>query len=106
KTGKRDLRKFGFLVGGAFATFALLLWLRHKGAYPYFLWASVTLIAFGAVLPRALKYVYILWMTLAFALGFIMTRVILTLLIFLLLLGGMLIFANGSALAPFIYTLF
>jgi len=27
-------------------------------------------------------------------------------LIFLLLLGGMLIFANGSALAPFIYTLF
>lgn len=27
-------------------------------------------------------------------------------LIFLLLLGGMLIFANGSALAPFIYSLF
>jgi hypothetical protein len=83
KTGKRDLRKFGFLVGGAFATFALLLWLRHKAAYPYFLWASVTLIALGAVLPRALKYVYILWMTLAFALGFIMTRVILTLFFFL-----------------------
>src|SRR5436309_15962868 len=83
KTGKRDLRKFGFLVGGAFATFALLLWLRHKDAYPYFLWASVTLIAFGAVLPRALKYVYILWMTLAFALGFIMTRVILTVFFFL-----------------------
>jgi hypothetical protein len=83
KTGKRDLRKLGFLVGGAFATFALLLWLRHKAAYPYFLWASVTLIALGAVLPRALKYVYILWMTLAFALGFIMTRVILTLFFFL-----------------------
>ena len=27
-------------------------------------------------------------------------------LIFLLLLGGLLLFANGSALAPFIYSLF
>src|SRR5438132_12817776 len=83
KTGKLDLRKFGFLVGGAFAAFALLLWLRHKGAYAYFLWASVTLLAFGAVLPRALKYVYTLWMTLAFALGVLMTRVMLRMFFFL-----------------------
>lgn len=79
KIGTHDLRKFGLLVGGVFAAFALLFWLRHKPAYPYFLVAGVALIAFGAVLPRALKYVYISWMTLAFVLGFIMAHVILTL---------------------------
>lgn len=83
KTGAHDLRKFGLLVGGVFATFALFLWLRHKAAYPYFLWPGVTLIAFGAVMPRALKYVYIPWMTLAFVLGFIMARVVLALFFFL-----------------------
>lgn len=31
---------------------------------------------------------------------------IMPILIFLLLLGGLLIFANGSVLAPFIYSLF
>lgn len=84
KIGTHDLRKFGLLVGGVFAAFALLFWLRHKPAYPYFLVAGVALIAFGAVLPRALKYVYISWMTLAFVLGFIMAHVILTLFFFMI----------------------
>ncbi len=84
KTSARDLRKFGLMVGGVFATFALVLWLRHKTAYPYFLWTGVTLITLGAVLPRTLKYVYIAWMTLALVLGFVMARVILTLLFFLI----------------------
>lgn len=84
KTGPRDLRKFGLMVGGVFAALAVLLWLRHKPSYPYFLWPGLTLIAIGAVLPRVLKYVYIAWMSVAFVLGFIMTRVILTLLFFLI----------------------
>ena len=47
--------------------------------------AGVALIAvFGVVLPRALKYVYISWMTLAFVLGFIMSNVILTLFFFMI----------------------
>jgi hypothetical protein len=33
----------------------------------------------GAVLPRALKWVYLGWMSLAFVLGFVMAHVILTL---------------------------
>lgn len=83
KTGPRDLRKFGLMVGGVFVGLALLLWLRHKPAYPYFLWPGLILVVFGAVLPRALKYVYIPWMTLAFVLGFVMAHVILTLFFFL-----------------------
>jgi hypothetical protein len=83
KPGTRDLRKFGLLVGGVFAAFAFLFWLRHKPAYPYFFWTGAALIAFGTILPRALKYIYVAWMTLAFVLGFIMARVILTLFFFL-----------------------
>ncbi|MEY2555933.1 MAG: hypothetical protein QOJ36_1014 [Verrucomicrobiota bacterium] len=84
KTDTPDLRKFGLLVGGVLCVFGLLLLLRHKANYPYLFWPGVVLIAFGAVCPRALKYPYIAWMMMAFALGFVMSQVILTLFFFLL----------------------
>ena len=39
----------------------------------------------GAILPRALKWVYIAWMSIAFALGFVMAHVILTLFFYLVI---------------------
>jgi Saxitoxin biosynthesis operon protein SxtJ len=84
KTDTPNLRKFGLLVGGVLCLFGLLLLLRHKTNYPYLFWPGAVLIAFGAVWPRALKYPYIVWMTMAFALGFVMSQVILTLFFFLL----------------------
>ena len=45
--------------------------------------AGALLAAFGVIWPRALKYVYIAWMALAFTLGFVMSNVILTLFFFL-----------------------
>ena len=84
KTGARDLRKFGLTVGGAFALLGVLFLLRHRSSYPFFLGAGAVLTAFGVIWPRALKYVYIAWMALAFTLGFVMSNVILTLFFFLL----------------------
>src|SRR6266404_1682962 len=84
KTGPRDLRKFGLMVGGVFIAIGLLFLLRHKPSYPFFLWPGVALVIFGALIPRALKYFYIAWMALAFALGFVMARIILTVGFFLL----------------------
>lgn len=84
KTDTPDLRKFGLLVGGVLCVVGLLLLLRHKTNYPYLFWSGAVLIAFSAVWPRALKYPYIAWMTMAFALGFVMSQVILTLFFFLL----------------------
>jgi hypothetical protein len=84
KTDTPNLRKFGLLVGGVALLIGLLLLLRHKTNYPYLFWPGAILIAFGAVWPRALKYPYIAWMTMAFALGFVMSQVILTLFFFLL----------------------
>lgn len=85
KTTDRDLRKFGLLVGGVFAALGLIFFLRHKAHWPYFVWPGVALIAFGAVLPRALKYVYIAWMSVAFVLGFIISHIILGLFFFLVI---------------------
>jgi Saxitoxin biosynthesis operon protein SxtJ len=84
KTDTPNLRKFGLLVGGMAMLIGLVLLLRHKTNYPYLFWPGAVLIAFGAVWPRALKYPYIVWMTMAFALGFVMSQVILTLFFFLL----------------------
>ncbi len=84
-TGDRDLRKFGLLVGGVFAVLGLLFLWRHKSFFPYLLWPGVTLVALGAALPRALKWIYVGWMSVAFVLGFVMAHVILTLLFFLVI---------------------
>lgn len=85
KTGDRDLRKFGLMVGGVCVGLGLLFWLRHKAHFPYFLGPGVGLVLGGALVPRALKYIYIAWMSVAFVLGFVMAHVILTLFFFLVL---------------------
>src|SRR5437773_341237 len=83
KTGPRDLRKFGLMVGGLFVAIGIFLLLRHRLSYPFVVYIGAALIALGAVWPRALKYIYIAWMTLAFTLGFVMSNVILVLFFFL-----------------------
>lgn len=85
KTSDRDLRKFGLMVGGVFVTLGLLFLFRHKTRTPYFVWPGATLMLFGVILPRALKWIYITWMSVAFVLGFVMAHVILTLFFFLVI---------------------
>jgi hypothetical protein len=85
KTGKRDLRKFGWMVGGVLVVLGVLLFLRHKSNYPYFFWPGIVLLVFAAIYPAALKQIYIGWMTMAFVLGFIVSHVILTLFFFLII---------------------
>jgi hypothetical protein len=83
RTSAGDLRKFGLTVGGVFILLGVLLLLRHRSSYLSFLCAGALLMASAVIWPRALKYVYIAWMALAFTLGFIMSNVILTLFFFL-----------------------
>lgn len=83
KTGERDLRKFGLVVGGVFLALGLFFLLRHKAAWPYFLIPGGLLMLFGLVLPRVLRAVYLGWMSVAFVIGFVMAHIILTLFFFL-----------------------
>lgn len=75
------LRQFGLVVGGVLLAVAgLLLWRRGLGPWVWGLGGvGGALAVLGAVAPAVLGPARRAWMTGAFALGFVMTRVILTL---------------------------
>lgn len=78
RTGPRELRKFGLMVGFVFALLAVWLWWRGKAAYPFLVVPGGILIASGLFFPKGLRTVYIGWMSLAFILGFVVSAVLLT----------------------------
>ena len=74
----RALRRFGVTVGLVLlALGGIMLW-RHRAAGWPFLSIGTLLFLMAAFIPVALRYVHQAWMTFAFALGWVMTRVILT----------------------------
>lgn len=79
---RRALRSFGLVVGAVFLGISALIAWKHDwtvvGAVPWFGGLGATLMVFGAVLPTLLRPLHRVWMGLAFVLGFVMTRVILT----------------------------
>ncbi len=89
-TSKKALRSFGLLVGAILLGIAAYLWWQHAweaGTAEYFLSGlGGALVLFGLILPRLLLPLYRVWMGLAVVLGFVMTRVILTLVFFLTVL--------------------
>jgi hypothetical protein len=74
----RQLRHFGFLVGGIFGVIGLwpLLW-RQQSPRAWALVLAVLLVLPALVAPRALTPVYRLWMALGEVLAWINTRIIL-----------------------------
>ena len=84
-TTRRDLRKFGMMVGGVFLLLGgIALW-RHKWTAPWLLTPGMILFGLGVIWPRALKLIYIAWMGLAFALGLIVSSILLTLFFYLVI---------------------
>jgi len=81
---RRDFRSFGTTMG----IFLMLLGLGFNlFSLNYSLQIVATgglLLMLGAVLPAGLRPLYILWMTLAALLGFIMTRILLGIIFFLI----------------------
>lgn len=85
KGSKKDLRKFGLTIGIVLLILAALLFWFNKPTYPYFGGVGLFLILSGLLFPVILKPLNKIWMTLAIILGWIMTRVILTILFYLVL---------------------
>lgn len=81
------VRSFSFVVGGALTVLAALVAWRNgwsaTGAVRVLVATGLLLAAAGAVVPGRLRPVYRVWMGMALVLGFVMTRVLLTL-VFLL----------------------
>jgi len=74
---KLTLKKFGIIMGAAFAVIALLLIIRHKHAPSFILAIAVAWFVFAFTMPQFLKPLYIIWMKFAFVLNWINTRIIL-----------------------------
>lgn len=90
-SGIRELRSFGWVVGVAFVVFWLILWgplpylIGKGGNFPVLWIIGAVLAVLGTVAPIVLKPLYYAWMSLALTLGFVMTRVILTIFFFVVL---------------------
>jgi hypothetical protein len=79
----RALRRFGFTVGFVFLLLGCVLLWRHRGAgWPLVSIGAVLVLAAGLA-PLALKWVHGPWMIAALALGWIVTRILLTIVFFL-----------------------
>ena len=85
KETKKDLRKFGITVGTVLLLIAGLLFWKHKDSFLYFGIIGIVLILAGLITPIILKPLNKAWMTLAILMGWVMTRVILTILFYIVL---------------------
>ncbi len=83
-TDKKEIRKFGFLVGGVLVAISIFFLWKGLSYFQLLLVIGVSLILLGFFIPKILKPLYIIWMTFATILGWIMTRVILTILFYLI----------------------
>ena len=85
KSEKSDLRKFGIAIGTIFLIVAGFFFWKENESFQLFLTIGITLFAVGIVIPVILKPVYWVWMVFATVLGWFMTRVILSLLFYVIL---------------------
>ena len=83
---RKDLRKFGLMVGGILLLLGFfLLWRGRHATIQISLWAiGGSLIVFGAIAPKVLRPVYVAWMKFALILGWVNSRILLSLIFFLL----------------------
>jgi len=81
-TSTKAMRKFGLMVGGVFVAIACLGLYKHWSPVVITILgiAGSFLVIGGALFPQALPPVHRVWMTFALALGWCMSRLILTIL--------------------------
>lgn len=83
KSNRKELKKFGILIGVVLAGFSVLLHYHEKDFYLYFSVLSALFLTLGLLIPKLLKPFYKIWMGLSTILGWIMTRVILSVLFYI-----------------------
>ena len=84
KSKKSDLRNFGITLGVILLIISGFLFWKEKESFQIFLAIGITLFLTAIALPSVLQPVYWIWMIFAIILGWFMTRVILSLLFFLI----------------------
>jgi len=79
----RALRRFGFTVGLVILGLGCFFLWRQRGAGWPLISIGTILVFAASLVPSILKWVHGPWMTIALALGWIVTRILLTLVFFL-----------------------
>ena len=82
---KRDIRSFGITMGIILFIISGLLMYYNKEIYQITGIIALTFVGLGLVIPVVLKPLYFVWMTFAAILGWVMTRVILSLVFYLII---------------------
>lgn len=82
---KKDIKSFSRLVGGIFLLLGILFWWKEKHFGVYMLWVGGFLLVVGEVYYKALTPIYKAWMFLSVCMGFVMSRVILSIVYFLVM---------------------
>ena len=85
KSTKKELRSFGITVGIVFGVLAFALWWQGKANFIYFAAISIVLVVLGLIFSAVLKPIQKIWMGFALIIGYFMTRVILSVLFYLIL---------------------
>jgi hypothetical protein len=97
KSEKNDIRKFGITIGLFLMILAGYFFWRGRDSFEILLVSGIVLCVLGLAIPIVLKPIYWIWMILAVVLGWIMTRVILSLLFYIVITPiGMLSRLSGN----------
>jgi hypothetical protein len=84
KGDKSDWRKFGITMGIILALMGFYLLWKKKNYSEYVFLLTAAFFISGLVIPSALKYVYKVWMAISVIMGFIMTRVIMVIIFYMI----------------------
>jgi hypothetical protein len=81
---KSDWKKFGITMGVILTIIGCYMLWKKNNYYEYSLFLAVVFFMTGLMLPSLLKPVYKAWMALSVVMGFIMTRVIMVIIFYLI----------------------
>ena len=84
KSGKKDLRKFGVTIGIALASLGVLFLWRGNEIYVCFFILSAILIFLSLLIATLLKPLQKIWMSFAILMGWFMSRVLLSILFYII----------------------
>ena len=84
---RRELRRFGLTIGALIALlFGLILPSLREHHLPVWPWVAGAILVLGGLLrPAALRYVYAAWTALGHALGWLNSRIVLTIVFYVLI---------------------
>ena len=82
RLAKKDLKNFGFIIGIILLLFGLFMLYEGIDYFIYVVSVGLIFLSLGLIAPGILKPIYKVWMTFAVIIGWIMTRLILSVLFY------------------------